>query len=414
MTEGGGGPEAQQPVQIEEPIQEKVDPVKEFANLAEANWFDLFHSLGRTTDKRLAGASTPSVNPQKVERSLHTRVERARLYKDLVKERTLQRKTQSRIKVAKVDWAEINRYKHDLDTFDRQFLNQGNFSIDIPGLGIQGSRYVVVELPSKKEIANSNPPIFLVPALSGDLTGVAPLIREATLQGRKVICVGYPESFMGKTTDAFAQASQNSPNFEPHTTYFKKAIAALVGPQGDLELWGYSTGGGLVTEILNDPDFQQRVSNAVIIAPGGSVEQSRLDVIKGVLHEFKEVFKRFGSIHDTAVTYARKTPLEAAHQALRNKIFFSTLFNKVGRRVNSWEGIKVREGGKIVIVTGRRDEITKSYKVNQDLSQSPNSQIRLLEFSKGSHVFPLTAAREVMEKIAEVRDNPQASRYTTI
>lgn len=404
---GGGGPEIQQPV------QERVDPVKEYATAVDS-WFNLFYRLGWATRPRLAGVPTPLINPQMTERSLHTRFERARLYKDLVKERALQRKMQARIKVAKVDWVGINRLKQDLDTFDRQFLNQGDLSIDIPELGIQGSRYAVVELPSRKEVAQSKPPIFLVPALSGDLNGVAPLMREAALQGRRVVTVGYPESFMGKTTEAFAQASQISPNFEPHTTYFKKAIEALLGTEGDIELWGYSTGGGLVTEILNDPRFQQRVTNAVIIAPGGSVEQSKRDVIKGVLHEVKEVFKRPKSIGDTVVAYARKLPIEAVHKKLRDRIFFSTLFNKVGKRVNSWEGIKVKEGGKVIIVTGQKDEITKSYQADQELLGLSNPQINLLDIQKGSHLSPLTQARTVVGKIAEIRDNPQAPHHTLL
>lgn len=413
MAEGGGGPEIQQPV------QEIVDPVKEYATAA-GNWFELFYHLGLTTRPRLAGAtpkpiepheqifqaeldreaSTSPINPHGVERSLHTRAERAKLLKGL--------------KSGKINSPEVNKLKFNLDEFDRQFLNQGNISIDIPELGIQGSRYVMIELLSKKEAAESKPPIFLVPALSGDLTGVAPLMREAALQGRRVVVVGYPESFMGKTTETFAQEAQASPSFEPHTTYFKKAIEALLGTTEDIELWGYSTGGGIVTEILNDSKFQQRVANAVIIAPGGSVNQSKMDIVKGVLHEVKEVLRRPKGIQDTAVAYARKLPIEKAHKELRDKIFYSTLFNKVGKEINPWGGIKVKEGGKIVVVTGRKDEITRSYRVNQDLLRLPNSQIALLEFSQGSHLFPLTQAEFVVRKIAEIRDNPQQSRFTRI
>lgn len=399
MGEGGGGSEIQQPV------QEKVDPVKEYTtNVVAQKWFDLLHFLGRTTDKKLAGTPLPSVNPQKVERSLHTRFERGKFHREIKSG-----------KKGPADLAEMQRYQLDLDAFDRQFLNQGNIFINIPGLGKQVSRYTIIELPSKKEIAESRPPIFLVPALSGDLTGVTPLLREAALQGRKVISVGYPESFMGITTEAFAQASENSQNFEPYTTYFKKAIEAVLGDKGDFELWGYSTGGGLVTEILHDPKFQQRVANAVIIAPGGAVEQSKRSVKLGALHEVVHMIKRIGNFQDTAMGYNRKdSPIDKAHKELRDRIFNSSLFNKVGKKINDWVGMKVKEGGKIIVVTGREDEITKSYKVNQELLGLPNPQIDLLDVKKGSHVAPLIWAREVVGKIAEIRDNPSPPRHTTI
>ena len=141
-------------------------------------------------------------------------------------------------------------------------------------------------------------PLFFVPALSGDLNGIRPLMRETALQGRRVITVGYPESFMGKTTEAFANASRASVNFEPHTTYFKQAIENLVGPNGDFELWGYSAGAGLVTEILQDHKFQQRVANAVIIAP----EASHLSFLTKAAQVVKYI------------SYARDNPLLSRNQ----------------------------------------------------------------------------------------------------
>lgn len=373
-----------------QPIQEAADPVKEYAIAAE-NWFNLFYRLGAATDRRVVNG---------VERSLATRVERASLLKDL--------------KAGKVTRAEVDAIRHDLDDFDREYLNQGRLSVDMAELGVQQSQYIAVELPSKREAATEKPPIFLIPALSGDLNGVRPLVREAALQGRRVITAGYPESFMGQVTDAFAKASLESVNFEPHSSYFKKAIQTLVG-EGDFELWGYSAGGGLAAELLNDPELQQRVTNAVIIAPAGSIEQSKADVVKGVLHEFKEVLKNPRNIYDTVVTYARNGPMEAEHKKLRDKIFFSALFNKVGKRINAWEGMRVQEGGKIIIATGRKDEITKSYRImDGSLNSSANSQFRLLDDSQASHLSFLTEASSLVSHIASIRDNPQAPQITRI
>ncbi len=379
-------------IKVQQPVQEKVDPVKEYATAAD-NWFNLFHFLGQATDRRSIGG---------VERSLSTRIERANLLKGL-----------KRGRVGRAI-SEINVIKHDLDAFDRGFLNQGRLQVEMASLGVQESQYVVVELPGKKE-ALSKPPIFLIPALSGDLNGVRPLVREAALQGRKVITAGYPESFMGKTTDAFAQASLESPNFEPHTTYFKQAIEALVGKEGDFELWGYSTGGGVVQEVLQDPQFQQRVTNAVIIAPGGSVEQSKVAVIKGILHEFAGVIKNNRGIHDTVVAYAKKLPIDDIHKKLRDKIFFSSLFNKVGKKINSWGGVRVKESGKIIVATGRNDQITKSSRIIEDLRNNPaTNQFTILDFPQAFHISFLTEAESVVGKIAKIRDNPQASRYTLV
>lgn len=383
-------------ISTEQPKHLKVDPVKEVAIVLD-NWLDLFYRLGMATRKTNAGSS--NVNPQSLERSVYNREQRANLRKGLLDgSRTL---------------FETRKLTTTLDEFDRSYLNQGAVNIDIPGLGIQSGQYASIELSSIETEKKGLPPIFLIPALSGDLNGVRPLVREAAMQGRRVVVLAYPDSLAGKVTPEFVEASIKSPSFEPHTAYFKNAIKMLIGETPDFELWGFSNGGGIVSEILSDPKFQERVSNAVILAPGGGVDQSVTDIIKGIAHDFA-VLGKPGEWSDSVTILPGQVLSTKEHYALWKKLFQSGLINKVGKNINKWGDMKVKEGGKIIVLTGGKDQITKSYRLNDNLSHLPNNQVHVVGYPEAYHVSFVTKAARVVEDVRLVRDNPHIPRLVSL
>lgn len=234
-------------------VQEKTTP-----EVDELKWLDtLYYKMGLITH--------PSLN-HGLERTRQLLRERAKLYKKFRK-------------VPKIDQdarLEVLEEAHLRDELESQFLNQGEVTVNLTGLGSQTSRYTILELPEdqKPETAKGQPPLVFIPGISNDLIYGLDLVEELAFSGRRVISIGYPESTMGKITPEFARASVNSKTYTPHDAYFKEAIAKLAG-LGPIELWGHSTGSAVIGQMLTDPQFSQRVTNAVLLSPASSVDQSK-------------------------------------------------------------------------------------------------------------------------------------------
>lgn len=363
-------------------------PVKEYGHSVD-DWFNLFYRVGKAT--RRSKTARGEEGSQSIERSLHSRIARANILKSL--------RSQQIISPIRIQEAFAKGKK--FDEIDRQFADQKTLAINLSGLGTQKAFYADIQLPIQEtQETEPKPPVFIIPALSGDLYGIEPIIRELAYQGRRVVSVAYPESFHGKTTEQFASAVDLSETYYPHTAYFKKAIEQLL-QEGDIELWGYSTGGPIVAELLSDPDMQEKVTNAVIVAPASCVDQSKLSFRVGVLNEFKEVAKNIGGFSNISVVYGRKTPGDSGMLRRRKSIFNALLYGKVCKQTQAWKDMKVENNGKITFVLGGKDQITKGYSKFKDFAALPNSQVRVIGYPKWSHLSPLTHARELVQKVTD-------------
>ena len=60
--------------------------------------------------------------------------------------------------------------------------------------------------------------------------------------------------------------------------------------------------------------------------------------------------------------------------------------------------MKVKEGGKIVIWAGKNDRLTRSYELEQEVSDNP--QVVFLKEEQGLHVTPLIEPQRILRDIS--------------
>lgn len=374
----------------------KTYPVKEVGHMV-ADLFDLYYKFGQVTRERFVGNTGKK---EGVERSLWARMERAQLLKKL--------------KRGEVSLEQVNLEKRKIDEIDIQFTKQKNIDIEIPGLGFQSVYYADINLPDhlKSPEDMDKPPVFLIPAWSGDLYGVEPLIKELAMKGRRVVSLAYPESWLGKTTEEFALAGESTSTYQPHTAFFKEAINRLLGENNELGLWGYSTGGSIAAEILADPQFQKKVESAVLIAPPNLVEQSKLSLYSGIAREMEKLLrlKHGWKTSDISIVLSSKTPVEKENSVRRKRISKS-LMDKVVRYRDIWKNAQTKNG-KIILVSGGRDEITKS---GRGLDAFLNlNQYAVVNYKKASHLTFLTRAKSLVGRLLEIQNQAEGEHSLEI
>lgn len=367
----------------------KTYPVKEVGHMA-SDLFGLYYKFGQVTRERFVGNIGQK---EGIARSPWARMERVRLLKKLER--------------GEITHSESTIEKRKVDEIDLQFAKQKNFDIEVLELGVQSAYGTEVNLPDhlKSPEDLSRPPIFIVPALCGDLYGIEPLIKELALKGKRVISIAYPESHLGKTTEEFARSAEGGDNktYEPHTSYFKEAIKKMIGQEGDIELWGYSTGCPIVAEILSDSFFQNRTKNAVLISPTSVVDQSYCAFIVGNVKEGGRILavQHGWKTSDVSIVLGPKDAMDVENKKRRKRIFKALSKNKVISKMGVWKNVKVKEGGKVILLSAQKDKITKS---NKSLSEFQEfDQYSILNLKKGSHLTPLTRARHVISKILAIQ-----------
>jgi len=368
------------PTSITGRTQEKIVPEKNALDYIDK----LFYVLGKVT--------RPSKH-EGIERSLALRTERALLYKKIKQTKNAEEKRQ------------LTSEAQERDKIFKEYLQQGEVLVNLGELGKQVSRYIEMNPPeSRKDKGKDDPPVVIIAGLSNDIDCVGALTRELPYQGRKTFMIGYPESFMGRVTPEFVEAVKNSPTYEPHTTFYKAAINKLL-PYGDIELWGYSNGGPIAAQMLNDKEFSERVSDAVLISPASVVDQSVNKFMKGAANEFKEVTRRFEVVPKYTLSIGKKGKEDQAHLDLRKKVA-GALLSRVLTKMDLWKKARVKEGGAITIVSPLGDNMTNCHQVfnkeNENQLRSENPQIRVLN-TDGTHVTALIDPAPVLEEIKEIK-----------
>jgi alpha-beta hydrolase superfamily lysophospholipase len=338
--------------------QEKALPEKDLTSA-----FDrLFYAATFITRKSMAEHKAG------IERTRQLRRVRAKLYKELKKIPHDQKESRQAI----FDEA------HARDNIEAQFLNQGNVEVTLPNLGTQSSRFTVVELPEsqKPPEAIGLPPIVFIPGISNDTAYGISLVEELALKGRKVITLGYPESSLGNLTGEFAKASAGSKTYEPHTTYFKEAIGKLTGA-GPIEIWGHSTGSAIAGNLLVDPQFASRVENAVLLSPASSVDQSALSLNIGIARDFMAIKRDLPEFSKFAFIPQGGKDLK--------KVVYKTMLEHVRTKFD-YTTSHVKEGGKIIVISGPNDKVVKSSDAKEDFERNP--QIIFREMPNAYHSTP--------------------------
>lgn len=394
--------------EVPRPKIEKVTgtPKKLEAATPEANALENFSNLFYRLSKVTSGSH---IRGTETDRPFSLRAKRAEMYKQVIDARLDGDTGEAKRLIAEA---------RQRDEIAQQYLTQAEVTIDIQGLGSQTARYTEVRPP--EGLDKGLPTIYLVPGISNDLDCVGWLMQELAMQGRSVISVGFPESFMGKTTEEFAKAVKDSKGYGPHAQFFDAALTALTPTEGkfvsdkgeqvpfndhQIELWGFSTGAPIVAEMLQDPSLQRIVTDAVLLSPASTADQGAMSLNAGVMKEAAYLASELGSLPKYTFSTGRKELEDIAEeepeQRKIKKGIYKTLLERVRTKMDGWKTARVREGGSITIVSGDKDSMTKSYKEMNDADKvsSENPQARLLRISDGHHSTPLIHPETVLPQI---------------
>lgn len=356
--------------------------------------------------------------PSKQERPDAVRVERAKLYQHVMQLRQEKRKILEQIqdtsssadekedKTSDTHWdtkrklAPLLLEAKQRDILAKQYLTQRELSVPLPELGLQSSRVIELVLPEKdRDMESQNlPPIFLIPGISNDVECVGSLAMEVAMKGRRVIVVGYPESYNGSVTPEFVKAVADHASYGPHVAFYKAALDSLIPNKGEVELWGYSTGCPITAELLTDPDYQSRTKNAVLICPASSVDQSQTSLTLGAIAEAKHFATTKETTASLMMTAGSLRPETKTHEWLRTKTF-EALSTRVRRAYPFWKSARVQGEKPIIVVNCEQDQITKSDQLKDQLRE--DEHIDLITLPGAYHTTPLLEPANTIQKIFE-------------
>lgn len=347
--------------------------------------------FGALTRRNIA---RPELQKTQPERPLSMRMHRAKLF-------TLFKGTKHR-EERKAIIAEANVRDEVL----KEFLTQGDVTVDLPGSGELRARFTDVHPPAERAIKDA-PPVVLIPGISNDLACVDTLAHELALAGRRVIVIAYPDSFMGTVTREFAEEVERSETYAPHAKFFANAVAQLLPNNERFELWGFSTGGPIAAEMLaRDPNMSKRVTDAAFLNPAGSTAQEQHHFIRGGINELRGWLSSVGDLPSYVLTHGREdTPgvePESPEQRKLKEKTFNGMAKLIQKPAADWKHAKVRDGGSIVVVACKQDDITRCRQTFNGRTPLPNAQTRIVE-SPGRHSEPLLHPKEIILKIAEAR-----------
>ncbi|HEX3654522.1 MAG TPA: hypothetical protein VHV55_01880 [Pirellulales bacterium] len=347
--------------------------------------WQLFMLLGKAVTSRSLMRAGPDGARQ--ERPLSVRYRREKLYR-------LLRSTSDRY-----GRKQVLKEAHDREEIARQFLRQGEVTVTLPVLGVQTAGFTHLS-PSSARVGT--PTIVLIPGISNDVGCVETLAEELAFSGRIVVVISFPDAVLGRVSLAFADAVEQSATFGPHASFFKSAIKRLLPESEELELWSYSTGAPIMAEMLNDdPAFSERVKEAVLVNPAGSVSQGRVQFLLGLVKEMVSLLAHPRDLPSFVFGPPDKKPSDDSQKQkeqseAKNRIITALLEHIV--KQTDWSQMKVAPGGQITVVTSQSDDVTKCYRAFNKRTRPPNPAIRVVEIP-GRHCTPLLKPAEVITAV---------------
>ena len=284
---------------------------------------------------------------------------------------------------------------HIRDNIAEQYLNQKELKLHFSDYGDLGARMVDMIPPeSLRTPENKNlPPVFLIPGIANDIEVVNNMACEIVMQGRRVVVLAQPESIKGHITPEFAEAVEKAETFEPHAEFFGEALKHIFKGEESFELWGFSTGGAIAALLLKDPEFQDKVKKAVLIAPAGFVKQSSMSLNLGLIQDMG-IFKNKNSAH-----FIWGHGFEKNEQLKLHDEVMGSLIKKITQANDNWKDARVKEGGNILIVNGGKDMVTKSAAIDGEYKLNP--QMRVLDLPNAYHMTPQLEAETIIPEILE-------------
>lgn len=285
---------------------------------------------------------------------------------------------QSRIQQEKLRLVQINR----------EYLDQKDICLVHPKWGKLVSKYVILN----RDASLDNPPIVVIPGTSNGIESMDVLVKRLAQKqpDRRLLMISYPDAPSGSLTKSFHDAVDQAAGFEPHSLYFQAAINSLL-PKEDFEIWGYSAGGAIIETLCAFSPIAKRITNAVLICPGGSVRISPTEFKLGLVAENALVVERLKKLAKHVLIEDKSTPEQ-------KKLKLSTwlhLGEHCCRPVADELIPKMKtsnSSGKIVIISADKDKVVQSAKkFNQHtapLLRSQNSQLEIVNIPSALHVGP--------------------------
>lgn len=280
---------------------------------------------------------------------------------------------------------------------EKEFVDQKDLRVETPW-GKQEAKYVILNM----EVDNDKPPMVIIPGASNGVESMDSFVRELAKQypDRKIILIGYPDAPSGKMTSEFFEAIKSADGVEPHSAYFVEAIKKIL-PEGDFELGSYSVGGAIAETILSGGVLSDRVTNAWLINPGGSVEIHNDEFRFAIAHENGSLLKFLKDI-------PRYVFVDDKTRDEQKKMKFAT-WAELGKRCcrNLTDDLigkmKTKEGGKILVISGSEDEMTKAArKFNSETLpyfREKQANLEVSVISQSIHAGPFVEPNKYIDEI---------------
>jgi hypothetical protein len=371
-----------------------------------------------TRAETIPGTNTPAPDQYLVRSEImyKQKDERGRSPLDIVNELMSSATPENGLEVEKEEkmaGAEILDYlkkAEDLANVVKQSLeNQRDVVLESPEFGKVGCRVAEIMATSKnKEIKpeDDEPLIFYIGGYSTDIESIIPMLLELPLSGRDVIGAGYPDSQAGTVSQKFLDKVKESDSLEAHAKFYKEVVREFRKkyPGRKIELMGQSTGALIVADMLSDISFSDEVDRATIIGSAGSTEMSKSRQRREFVKEGSAMPKDRWLSYSSVWGMNDRTGLDndpvtmKMQKDLRGKVS-SEVTSRTNRSQRSYDSMRVKPGGKILIVTGGKDNVTKDYERFNEKTIVGHDQWELLHVPEGRHQDTNTYADIITKKI---------------
>lgn len=360
--------------------EQRQYPPEAYAYADRGNLNRAWYGMGLVTKN---SETTKSGSEERVQRPLSLRAKRAEMwYEYKLARKKGDQETMGAMHQKALLWDEV---------YEQFFNHQQDLEVDLGEMGTTKVKWTSVGIDDK----NREPPIVLLPGISNSLEGLGeiPLVM-AIMTKRKVLMLSWPEAEKSETTEEFAKAVESDKGLGPHVKFTKEAIKKML-PEGKFEIWGQSLGGAVAGLIVGDEELNDRITGLVMISPPGLIKQDEATISLALANEGVEIGKNLKA--SLRINPANKEIISTTKEAVARK---ERIFQEVKKRALgeiNWgnEKLKLVNGGKILVVSGKNDAVAGTKKGAEKLQQLG---IDVLEIG-GGHITPLLRPEEVVGKI---------------